>query len=258
VNLTDARCRRCDGQRFFHVRAMRDAQMEMENGTLKLGWRERPVRLAAAEPNAAVSHPFGSFETLVCRRCGYTGWYTLGWQIGNEATTPRPCSDCHATTQHVLLPAIEYGGSSFENARITHGLLGREGFLCLSICTACDRADWSGRDYQHLEPRHFVRYRMAHESERPCLSCQATDAIVDDEVREYEGMDIPIALENAGVLYRLFGVQRTVGHFQLRLCRPCGAVEWYAQKLDRIRIGHADGVYELDTAPAVSSGGPYR
>jgi len=257
VNLEAPRCRRCDGRRFFHVRRMRDASLSYEDSRRIVEWRDRPVRASTGTEGEPIA--LGHFETLICRRCGFTAWYAFDWTPAPTPLSPEPCAECAAPTPHARLPAVEHGGYRFEEVRITHGLLGREGFLSLSICTGCGGCSWSGRDYAHLEPRHFVRYRVCDEPDRACMRCGAHAAIVDDAAREYDGFEIPIALREHGLLHRVLGIARRIGGFQLRLCRPCGGVEWYARGLDDIDATEPLGIALIGEEPERSSmGGPYR
>ncbi len=255
MNVETPRCPRCEGTRFFHVLRMLDAIGDHD----RVEWKVRPVGVAGVGGSKEDLTPLGHFETLLCRGCGHTIWYGRDWEGLQGRRLRAHCNECDADTSHLSFAAVELTSAGFEPVRITHGILGREGFMQLSLCTTCDRASWRGTEYAHLEGGHFVDYRVTTEPDRRCLTCLAADAIVDEKIYEYDRVPVSIAHAEAGPLQRFFGLdKKLVGHFSIRLCRPCGAVEWYAQQLDKLVHDPAHGVLAIGEPPAASTGGPYR
>jgi hypothetical protein len=257
VKLDGVRCERCEGERFFHVQRMRDARSAGEN---VLTWHDRPVAVGRVPiPGAPTEEiaPLGHFETLLCRGCGLTRWYALDWQGLHAPRAPGPCLDCHRDTPHVEIAAVEHASlQGYEQPRITHGMLGREGFLWIRMCEPCGRVQWRGTEYAHLDRKHFVRYRLVDDPTRPCLRCHATAAIVDERVQEFDYVAIPLVVIERPHFFNLVRLYDRLGHFTLRLCKLCGAVEWYAREFEQ--LAGAAGVIPIGERAPASTGGPYR
>jgi predicted nucleic-acid-binding Zn-ribbon protein len=263
VNLQSPRCERCEGTRFFHVQRAKDAASSWtwERGAART-WRDRPVGTEnLLHPRDGEDRiPAGHFDMLVCRGCGLTVWYAKDRQEIVAPETRGACRECRVDTTHLAIAAVEHGeNGKLEEVRITHGMLGREGYLFLSVCTDCDRAEWIGRGYAHLDLKNFVAYELREERDRRCLVCGASAALVDERVTEHERNPIPIAIIERSSLYGLIRRAQIVGHFALRLCRPCGAVEWYARDFATLAHDPAHGIFAIGSpAPVASVEGPYR
>jgi hypothetical protein len=279
VNRDLPRCERCEGMRFFRVTHVVDATVPREPDCPPSVWRARPVGVRLPMPSeASGGEPFGRFETFVCRGCGLTTWYAHDWAAAPGTRSSRRCGDCDRETQHLRVDAHEHCVGGFEPVRFTRGALGREGFLFSELCERCGLAAWKVDDYQHLGgggSTSFVwamnsvfidlllsrlkSYALRTEPARPCLSCGGVEAIVDDKLEEYQGTHVPVALLHAPRSDEEIQERDMVGHFALRLCRPCGALEWYARDIDRLAHDPAAGIFAIgDTPEAVSQGGPYR
>ncbi len=195
-----------------------------------------------------------------------TAWFAFDWEALQKDARPLPCSICEAKTPQVHVAAIEHAApQTLEPARISHGWLGREGFLELELCVPCGHARWFGREYLHLHDAAFLRHHVVDEPGRRCLACRASDALLVDTVHEHNQVSVPVAVTPAVAPKKrhwltLFSRDRPEGHFALRVCRPCGAVEWYAWDLGAIREDPAAGVSAVgDALEAGERGnGPYR
>ncbi len=137
MNLQSPRCERCEGTRFFHVQRAKDAASSWtwERGDAR-AWRDRPVgaenlpQPRDGEDRIAAGH----FDMLVCRGCGLTVWYAKDREgIVAPETRVTACRECRIDTTHLVLAALEHGeNGALADVRITHGMLGREGYLFLS------------------------------------------------------------------------------------------------------------------------------
>jgi predicted nucleic-acid-binding Zn-ribbon protein len=208
----------------------------------------RPITSTSGPPVEAR----GRFEALLCRACGFTSWYGFDAppELGIEET--RRCLECADDKPHRRYRAIEHTHGGLEPMRITRGPLGWEGYFAISICSACARVSWTGTDYAHLEDGSRGGYKLVDDRGRPCLSCAHTEALTA-LAYEQEGTQLPVTVSR----HRLFlGLVETVaqhGHFVIRLCRPCGATEWYAAMPDSLEPGPG-----LTALGDPGSTGPYR
>lgn len=267
-------CPRCAGTRHLHVTRVVDEtplpfdathlEQQIAGSPLAPGWRLRPVGLVPTQKLGSLRfrsepvEPVGHFETIVCRRCGFTSWYAKAWESLVSAPSKARCRDCDAQTDHVVRDAVEGGGIGYEVVRLTHGMVGREGFVDLSICVPCGRTTWRARDYRHLEDRVGAPYRHADEPERPCLECGATKVLFIARAREHDPQRTVAVTTHHRKLFGLLPWESAEGGFSLRTCLSCDTVEWYATKLDQVKVAAEDGVFALGDEPSASMGGPYR
>src|SRR5262249_22880227 len=86
-----------------------------------------------------------------------------------------------------------------------------------------------------------------------CGSCAAASATWIEPARELPGNEMPVA-EGDKLLGVLRG--RSHGHFAVRVCDGCSAVDWFAGEVDFPRVAEA-GLAELWSRPS-SDNGPYR
>jgi len=249
MDLLARHCPRCQGGRFLHVRRVVDRAYHQrpQAGTsareLRLSWAPRAVAYARPRGASQTRASLGRFELLVCRGCGYTAWYAFELAAIPEPRRQAPCRECRARTSHLSIPSLErLSWRLIDESHITRGLLGREGCLSLSICEPCGRVAWQGSAYHHLEGGLTVAYRLVDQVDRPCLLCRATSALIDDSGGEHDRARIPVA-QPARSIVSMSDFDGTRGRFSMRLCRPCGAVEWYARGVDELRAT-ADGVIE--------------
>ncbi len=256
MNLDTPRCVRCERTRFLHARRVVDANEVAKDSAVE--WKLRPVAAVRVEGDSDHRKATGRFETLTCRHCGLTAWYACDWRDAPGKAVARHCLECDDETTQRSMPAVEHDRDDIEQAIITRGMLGREGKLSLFICSRCDRASWSGSEYGELDRSYFVSYMLRASDERACLVCDATDALVDNYAREFSGNVIPVALAPRSWLFGLVTWMSPVGHFVLRLCRPCGGVEWYAADPGQLEADPRAELFAIGDAATVTHGGPYR
>lgn len=72
-----------------------------------------------------------------------------------------------------------------------------------------------------------------------------------------QGTSKTLAVAHTGAFReRLFGIEKSIGEFQLYICQGCGLVEWYVPDLSGL-VADGEIVRELDGS-ATDPGGPYR
>ena len=258
MNADAPRCRRCEGTRFVHVLRVRDSYLLTEGEDTNTRWGDRPVRRATNVHGEEVG--IGHFGLWICRDCRLAEWLAHDWQLREPLPLRSShCDVCEADTPHATFPAIDrVRNDGFSETRITRGMCGREGSMQMRICARCELVDWSALDYAHLDRTHHVRYRRVKEPERPCLRCGEEDCLLDDTAMEADS-SIPISIgpKARRLVHHLFAIDPTFGRFQLRVCIPCSAVEWYGHDLDAVIP--SDNVRLVGDAPQMAQlGGPYR
>lgn len=256
MNLDSPRCERCQGQRFLHSRRVLDRTPRGvdADGAALYDWKPRPVATRHDDAGALVA--VGRFETLTCRGCGLTRWYAFGWHEAHGRELRVRCNECDDDTPQRHRAAVERAnfGNGFAAPPITRGMLGREGHLFLTICRRCDGVTWSGTGYQQLDRTFFVSYKLRKDHKRPCLHCKSPDALIDEEAREFDSAVIPIAVQPQGE----HKAEKPIGHFELRLCRPCARVEWYAAEPSRLQPAQEAELFAIGDPVAATPRGPYR
>lgn len=239
------------------------------DASLRFVWGDRPVGVMRSD---GVEHPVGHFDLLVCRGCGYTVWYALDYAVVSGSVQPTACRECKSVTRQISLHAVERSAwSALVEAALTRArttvptrtgeteVFLPEGTLAISVCTGCDRVAWNGIGYLDLTSARSGAYEVRAEPRRRCLACDASDAIVDDRVQELDWPAVPVAVAEKRWLFGALRYDALVGHLGVRLCRPCGAVEWYAHDFARLAHDPANGVFALGEPPAGSlRQGPYR
>ena len=102
-------------------------------------------------------------------------------------------------------------------------------------------------------------YQVRDEVDRRCLVCNASQAIVDDCIEELDHPSVPVAATKQRWLFGLLRYDSLIGRLGVRLCRPCGALEWYAHDIGRLAHDPAHGIIALGDPPQPGlSQGPYR
>ncbi len=214
-------------------------------------WRVRPVAVCRDEDDAL--QPLGHFETLICVGCGFTRWYAFDWHEAPGKDLRAACVECADETPQRRMSAVEHIPNGFDQPPLTRGRLSHEGRLFITVCRRCDGVRWTGADYEQLDRRYFVAYKLRTEHQRPCLTCRGTDSLIDEHASELDGTRIPVAVQMTNV----HTSSKTVGGFSIRLCRPCGAVEWYANEPESLRPNDAAAIFTVG-ATATQARGPYR
>lgn len=241
-------CPRCGGKRFVHSRRMLDVVRRDDVATEE--WRVRPVAVCRDEND--VLQPVGHFETLVCTGCGCSRWYAFGWHEAPGKDLRAACSECADETPQRRMSAVEHIPNGFDQPPLTRGRLSHEGRLFITVCRRCDAVRWTGADYEQLDRRYFVAYKLRTEHQRLCLACRSPDALVDEHACELDGTPIPVAVQTTRD-----GTAVPIGGFSIRLCRPCGSVEWYAHAPASLKPDDAAAIFTVGPT-AVQARGPYR
>ena len=250
-------CPRCGGAVFWHIRAL-----EEHTG---FGEQPLPVGLESARPMAwsdlfrrpakdYLPRASGWFELLVCEGCNHVEWYARGFDEGRLDKRPFGCPACGCATAFAVRELEEHSmrdGNGVGALPVLVTRSGSDGFYSLAICCDCGYVAFTAHALLAVtQDRDGVTVEKS-----PC-ACGAGErlriALAMEGVGDHYAQ--PLHLSRAGRW-----LHHDVGALSPVVCRSCGATDWWARELDKLREDPARGVARLDgNTRAASDGGPYR
>jgi predicted nucleic-acid-binding Zn-ribbon protein len=192
----------------------------------------------------------GSFETLGCRGCGYTGWRARGVEPHPKLEPlDEACLECGDTRAWRVQPVEERADQSVTEVyplRVVQKGFPKywgEGEFALRLCRGCGLSRWLALGMSGVELSAYYGYVEAHDA-GPC-ACGRGPRVRVEKFQERGPTTLNVANGR--------------GSYSLLVCRDCGDTEWYAHGLDKVKADPRRGVSIVSVPEQLTpSGGPYR
>jgi hypothetical protein len=234
-------CPKCGGLELWNVRSMRERRF--------IGYGEMGY-VDDVEP----------LETLVCKGCGFTAWYSDAFarlredpgRVRHIVDDRLRCVECDGQSHFLVAQLREWPEESPVGA-VPLGVLrtpGDEaiGRFAVQVCGTCGRCEWFAWGLTDEEaPKPVNEGKRDPEA---CVRCRTLGRRRVRPLLEDGRFKLPVAAKG----------DQAVGHFELLFCVACGYCEWYARSIERLQ---ADGktVIHVRGEPRrlrPTAGGPYR
>jgi hypothetical protein len=244
-------CPRCEGVVFWHIRALQE-----HTGSTPKALAVEVTAAAAAIPfhrPLTREHAKGYFELLACEACQHVEWYACDFDGEGREVRPFACPACTGERAwHVRsLDERSYGNSRVAPLPVLTTRTGSDGYYSLAICCACGYTAFTAHALDAV-----VEFRDGVRVEKQPCACGEPARLRIVVAEEHAGPDtVPLHLSRSGRW-----LKHDVGMLSPLVCRRCGATEWRALELSRLRDDPAEGVARLDGGArrAGLDGGPYR
>lgn len=247
-------CPRCGGVVFWHIRALEEHAVGKDK-PFAVTLQPKPSHpTTVGELFRRVDYDAdgnGYFELLVCQGCNHVEWYACDFEPGPAATQPFACPSCGGAQAWGVERLDERTPNRRDNVSVLPVLAtisGTDGHYSLAVCSGCGYTAFTAHQLDAVsEHRNGVSVVA-----KSCTGCGAKTKLRIGVAMEQSGTE-PLHLARQGF------IRHDVGKLSPEICRSCGATDWWALELSKLREDAERGVVRLDgEARDVVSGGPYR